>query len=150
MPRHYIKMGEYRRRTLDPPSTLGHSLNRVGNWHLFVEQTRASLRYHQEALALFELADDRLGMAATLDLLGTTSLLGGDILAGVEYYERAIALFRELGGLQGLSSCLATFSVRGASYLCMATVWSLVDAAACLRDGEEALALARRIGWRAG
>ena len=33
---------------------VAHSLNRVGNWHLFVEQTRTALHYHQEALALFE------------------------------------------------------------------------------------------------
>jgi DNA-binding CsgD family transcriptional regulator len=32
----------------------------------------------------------------------------------------------------------------------MATVWPLVDATACVRDGEEALRLAHQTGWRAG
>jgi DNA-binding CsgD family transcriptional regulator len=154
--RDYIRMGEYRQRaldlarTLDNPNIVGHSLNRVGNWHLFVEQPREALRYHQETLEQFRSADDRRGLAATYDLMGATSLLGGDVPAGVEHYHQAIALFRELGDLQGLSSSLATFSIRGASYLCMATAWPLVDAAECVRDGEEALRLACQIGWRAG
>lgn len=154
--RDYVQMGAYRRRaldlarTLDDPIMLGHSLNRVGNWYLFVEQPREALRYHHEALELFRVADDRRGQAMTYDLLGATNTLGGDIPAGVAHYEQAIALFRELGDRQGLSSSLATFSIRGASYLCFATVWPLVDAAACARDGAEALQIAQQIGWRAG
>jgi DNA-binding CsgD family transcriptional regulator len=154
--RDFAKMDEYRQRALklaralDDPIILGQSLNRVGNSSLFVEQPRQALRYHQEALEQFRIANDRRGLAATYDLMGATSLLGGDVPAGVEQYQQAIALFRELGDLQGLSSSLATFSIRGASYLCMATVWPLVDPAACVHDGEEALSLARQIGWRAG
>ena len=154
--RDYAKMGEYRRRaltlarTLDDPITLGHSLNRVGNWYVFVEQPREALRYHHEALALFQAAGDRHGLAATYDLLGVTNIIGGDILAGVQHYERAVALFRALGDLQALSSSLAYFSARAACYLFVATVWPLAEADACLRDGEEALRLARQIGWRVG
>jgi tetratricopeptide (TPR) repeat protein len=154
--RDYLQMGEYRRRalevarTLDDPIILGHSLNRIGNWHLFVEQPREALRHHHEALELFRAANDRRGMAATYDLLGATNVIGGDIPAAVEHYERAVARFRELGDLQGLSSSLATFSTRGASCLWTATVWPIVDAAECARDGEEALRLAQQIGWRSG
>jgi DNA-binding CsgD family transcriptional regulator len=154
--RDYIRMGAYRRRalelarTLDDPANLGHSLNRVGNWYVFVEQPHAALRYHQEALVLFEAVADRRGLAATYDLIGTTNMIGGDIPASVEAYERAIALFRELGDLQGLSSSLAFFSMRSASGVWIATAWPIVDAAVCVRDGEEALRLARQIGWRSG
>jgi tetratricopeptide (TPR) repeat protein len=41
-------------------------------------------------------------------------------------------------------------SLRGASYPWSATVWPIVAAADCIRDGEEALSIARRIDWRAG
>jgi DNA-binding CsgD family transcriptional regulator len=76
--------------------------------------------------------------------------MAGDIAAGMAHYEQAVALFRTLGDLQGLSSCLATLALRGASYTFSATVWPIVEAAACTGDGEEALRVARQIGWRAG
>jgi DNA-binding CsgD family transcriptional regulator len=154
--RDYSTMGEYLdralalARSLNDPITLGHSLNRVGNWHLVVEQPREALRYHQEALALFQAANDRRGLAETFDLLGVTHMMGDDIPAGVAQYQQAVALFRDLGDLQGLSSSLAVLSLRGASYPWSATVWPVVAAADCIRDGEEALRIARRIDWRAG
>jgi DNA-binding CsgD family transcriptional regulator/tetratricopeptide (TPR) repeat protein len=76
--------------------------------------------------------------------------MGGDIPAGVVHYEQAVALFRELGDLQGLASSLITFSMRGASYVWGTTVWPIVDAAACIRDGEEALRIAQQLDWRTG
>jgi DNA-binding CsgD family transcriptional regulator len=154
--RDYSRMGEYLRRgldlarTLDDPTMLGHSLNRVGNWYLVAEQPHAALRYHHEALGLFEAAGDRPGLAATHDLLGVTHIMGDDIVAGIRHYQQAIALFRELGDLQGLSSSLAMLSMRGASYPWTATAWPIVAQADCVRDGEEALQIARRIDWRAG
>ena len=154
--RDYSIMGEYLdralalARSLNDPITLAHSLNRVGNWYLVVEQPREALRYHQEALALFQAANDRRGLAETFDLLGVTHMMGDDIPAGVAHYQQAVALFRDLGDLQGLSSSLAVLSLRGASYPWSATVWPVVAAADCIRDGEEALSIARRIDWRAG
>jgi DNA-binding CsgD family transcriptional regulator len=68
----------------------------------------------------------------------------------VAHYQQAVALFRELGDLQGLSSSLAVLSLRGASYPWNVTAWPIVAAADCIRDGEEALSIARRIDWRAG
>jgi DNA-binding CsgD family transcriptional regulator len=154
--RDYAQMGEHRRQALDlaralgDPALLGASLNRVGNWHLFAEQPRVAHHYHREALDLFQAAGDRRGLAATHDLLGVTHILGDDVPASVAHYEQAIALFREFGDLQGLSSSLAFCSMRGASALWVATAWPVVEAAACVRDGEEALRIARQIGWRAG
>src|SRR5262249_16784512 len=154
--RDYTTMGEYLRRalalarTLGDPILLGHSLNRVGNWHLSIEQPREALRYHHEALALFRAANDKPGLATTYDLLGVTNVMADNIPAGVQHYEQAVVLFRELGDLQGLASSLSVLSMRGASYPWSATVWLIVDPADCTRDGEEALRLARQINWRAG
>jgi DNA-binding CsgD family transcriptional regulator len=154
--RDYLRMGEYRQRALDlartlnDPISLGHSLNRVGNWYLFIERPREALRYHEEALALFRAVGDRPGLAATYDLMGVTQIMGGDIGAGVEQYEHAVALFRELGDHQGLASSLATLAMRGASYPFITTVCPPSDWTACIADGKEALRLAREIGWRAG
>ena len=70
--------------------------------------------------------------------------------AAASYYERAIALFRELDERQGLISALAMSSMRGASYVFETEICPTADPATCDQDAEEAIALARRIGWRAG
>jgi DNA-binding CsgD family transcriptional regulator len=77
-------------------------------------------------------------------------MMGGDVSAGVAHYQQAIAHFRELGDLQGLSSSLSTVAMRGASYPWAATVWLPDEPDACARDGEEALRIARQIDWRGG
>lgn len=149
-------MGAYLRAALDltrasdDPLALGQSLNRYGNWHLFLEQPGEALRYHHEALALFAAAGDRAGLAATHDLLGVTHIMGHDKPAAVRHYREAITLFRALDDLPGLVSALATVALRGISYYHTTTVPADDDYAAWVADGEEALQLARRIGWRAG
>jgi len=154
--RDYTRSGAYLRSTLQlardmgDPSTVAHSLNRVGNWYANIEQPFEARRYHQEALALFEELDDRRGLAATLDLLGTTNVIGGDVLAAARYYERAIAFFHELDDRQGLISCLANYTMRGASYVFDTVLCSTTGLDVVLREADEALRLARRIGWRAG
>jgi DNA-binding CsgD family transcriptional regulator len=154
--RDYGRAGEYFQqaialaRTMDDPSTLAHTLNRVGNWHTHAEQPRAGLSYHQEALDIFAGSGDRAGQAATFDLLAITSYMGGDMIGGTAYYEQAIGLFRELGDQQGLAACLGPFATRGASPMHDTMVEPLVELSSCIRDGEEAIALARQIDWRAG
>ncbi|HET8853840.1 MAG TPA: protein kinase, partial [Ktedonobacteraceae bacterium] len=69
-------------RQMDDPKTLAHSLNRLGNWHVNIEQPREALRYHQEALTLFQQAHESHGLAETYDLLGMASYLGGDLIQG--------------------------------------------------------------------
>jgi DNA-binding CsgD family transcriptional regulator/uncharacterized protein HemY len=154
--RDYGRAGEYFQqaialaRTMDDPSTLAYTLNRVGNWHTHAEQPRAGLSYHQEALEIFAATGDRAGQAATLDLLAITSYMGGDMISGTAYYEQAVNLFRELGDQQGLAACLGPFATRGASPMHDTMVEPFVELSSCIRDGEEAIALARQIDWRAG
>jgi len=52
-------------RHMDDPLILAHSLNRLGNWHLNIEQPREALQNHQEALTLFQQAHDEHGLAET-------------------------------------------------------------------------------------
>jgi DNA-binding CsgD family transcriptional regulator len=77
-------------------------------------------------------------------------MMADDVPAGVAHYERAVALFRELGDLQGLSSSLATLAMRDSSYSFNTSVCLVADRATCIADGEEALRIARQIGWRSG
>src|SRR5260370_18253443 len=98
------------------PKLLAHSLNRLGNWYLNVEQPQEALRFHQEALATFQTLSDRRGKASTLDLLGMASLLGGNPLQSAAYYEQAIALLRELDEPDHLPSSLPTLMLLTRPY----------------------------------
>ena len=106
--------------------------------------------YHEEALALFEAADDQRGQAATLDLLGTTHIMIGDVVSAARYYRRAARLLHALDDRQGLIWCLSNTQMLGASYVFDTTACPIIGLAACLHDADEALQLARQIDWRAG
>jgi len=134
-------------QSLNDPALHARSLNRIGNWHLNVEQTGEALRYHQEALAIFQELHDVRGIAETLDLLGMVSYLGGDLIGGTAYYREAIALFGELGDRPGLTSSLATGTLRGPTFQ-TDTMVSAASLAEVCQDAEQALRIAREIGHR--
>jgi tetratricopeptide (TPR) repeat protein len=153
--RDYARSGERLRqalalaRRLADPYMLAHSLNRVGNWHVNVDQLLEALDCHLEALAIFERLNDRPGLASTYDLLGMANTLRGDLAAGAAHYEQAIALFRELDDRHALVSSLASHPMRAATYQTdLSVTVAPLRAAAC--DGEAALELARSIKQRAG
>jgi DNA-binding CsgD family transcriptional regulator len=137
-------------RATGDADTLGQTLNRLGNWHMLRGQPLTGRRAHEEALATFESANDRRGVAATLDLLGMTNYIGGDLLQSRHYYERAIRLMRELDDRQGLVSCLAAYATLGANYLCGTVARPVTKTEEATRDAEEALRIAREMGWRSG
>jgi DNA-binding CsgD family transcriptional regulator len=154
--RDYQRMGDCLREALTlarangDPQMLAHSLNRLGNWYLVVEQPLEAQRYHQEALAILQGTDYRPGLAQTFDLLGVTHFMAGDLVQGANYYEQAISLFRQLDDRHGLVSSLTMFSFRGGSYTFNTTCSLPTSLAECVQDGAEAVAMAQQIGWRAG
>jgi DNA-binding CsgD family transcriptional regulator/Tfp pilus assembly protein PilF len=143
--RHALTLAE----SLDDPSLHARSLNRIGNWHLNVEQLHEALRYHQEALTIFQERGDKRGIAETLDLLGMASCLGGDLIQGTAYYQQVIPLFRELGDKPGLISSKASLAICGPTFQTdtMITVESLTEAC---QNAEDAVKIAREIGHRSG
>ncbi len=149
--RDYARTGEYFQqaltlvRPLHDPALLGQTLNRLDNWYLNLERTQDALRYHREALDIFEELNDRGGAATTLDLLGLTNFTGGNLIEANANYERAIALFRELDDRAGLSSALATYGERVSNYVVELMVMPEVTLAQTLREEEEAVQLARDI-----
>ena len=153
--RDYRLSGDYYQRALDLAGDVGdrlalpHSLNRLANWHLNVEQPEEARRYHDQALRLFEALDHREGIAETLGFLGMANALGGDLRQSAACYERAIGLFRDLGDRQNLAYSLAALILSSPTYGTdtLVPVLALPEAA---RHGEEGLSIAREIGWRAG
>ena len=153
--REYARASAYFRdalelaRAIGDPSLVAHSLNRIGNWHLNLDEPHPALQHHRAALSTFERLDDGRGVAETLGLLAMTNYLGGDLVAGADYCQRAIAAFRVLDDRQALTESLATLALGAATMFTdsMVAALSLPEA---LRAVEPSVALAREIGWRAG
>lgn len=146
----YLQRAYEHARTMGQPLMLARSLNRVGNWHLNVEEPLEALRCHQEALAIFQQLNNSRGIAETLDLLGMASYLGGDLVQGTRYYKQAVMLFRQLDDRVGLTSSLASLTLRGAVSISNTMVADATTLAELLPDVEMALKIAREIGQRPG
>jgi DNA-binding CsgD family transcriptional regulator len=135
---------------MNNPQTLAHTLNRIGNWHLNVDQPQQALAYHGEALALFREANDQNGVAETLDLLGLTHEMVGDLQQAYAEFSEGVGYLRELGNQARLVSSLAELSSLGENYLGSTLVPAPLTQADMIQLGEQALTLARQIGLRSG
>jgi class 3 adenylate cyclase/tetratricopeptide (TPR) repeat protein len=156
--RDYAQMGSYLQqalalaRTLDDPTSLAYTLNRVGNWHLNTGSPITAQGYHKEALAIFERLGDRRGLAATHDLLGLAFGEASDMADAADHLRRAIALFRQLDDRQGLAGSLSMASTmhgNGHYLLNDIVVTSPTSLEESFAYAEESLAIARAIHWRA-
>ena len=155
--RDYTWTGTYYQQALElaqaigDPLAVGHSLNRLGNWCVNVEQPHEGLRYHHEALATFQALNDEHGLAETLDLLGLASGLSGNCPQGVVYYQQAAALFEQLDDRKGLASTLAQLASCAIGLYWIETLAPAITSfAELLPYGERALKIAREIGQRSG
>jgi DNA-binding CsgD family transcriptional regulator len=146
----YLQSALAAAHVLNDPATIAHTLNRLGNWHIMTDEPAQSVDRHQDALVIFQSIDDRRGMAATLDLLGIAHCMSGSMVRGAYYYEQAIRLWRALGERQWLITSLATYATRGGNYLFATALCQPVALEQCVGEAEEALALARQIGWLNG
>jgi len=127
-----------------------HSLNRLGNWLVNTGRAAEGLQAHQQALILFQIQQDRQGIAETLDLLGMAHGIYGDAINAVKHYGQAVEMFRTLGDHRGLM-----FSLSGRAIFASPAQAEIVLAPSgnpgeCERDAAEALHLARQMDWPAG
>jgi tetratricopeptide (TPR) repeat protein len=116
----------------------------MGNWYANDEKHLRAVEYHREALKIVEQWEDRRELANTLDLLGIANLLGGDLNTSVHYYNRAIALFRELDDRLRLTNSLVgrATTVSALAWLVSVPAAPPPDAAS---DFKEALRIAGEI-----
>jgi tetratricopeptide (TPR) repeat protein len=131
---------------MDDPQVLAESLNWMGNWYGNQEDPLAAVEHHERALEIFEQVGDRPGLAATLDLLGLASVLGGDLIASVGYYDRAITLFRELDDQPHLGSSLTGRGHASGATFTSLTAISPARPISPRRDFEEAIRIAQETG----
>ena len=154
--RDYTRTGDYVAKALElaegvgDRALIGHSLNRMGNWHLNNENPEQAREFHLQALEIFEHIEHQQGIAATYDLLGMTCYMGGNVIEGTRHYQQAIDLFERLDNRQGLVSSVANYSMRGITYHTdmMTAIPTTLDS--CITDAERALHVASGIEFRAG
>lgn len=153
--RDYQKTGEYYQaaHTIAVKSAnlamQANALNRIGNWYVNLDRPNDAAECHHQALVIFKQGKDERGIAETHDLLGMTNAIAGNLESSVENYQKAIALFRQMGEVQLLSSSLAALQLASPSIQTETLVCpnSLRDS---LSMGREALALARAAHWSSG
>jgi DNA-binding CsgD family transcriptional regulator len=155
--RDLARAGDYYRqaRTLaghmDDPIRLAQSLNRLGNWHANMGEPNQARDLHEQALAVYRETEDRAGIAATLDLLAVATVVIGNRPLAITYFEDAAARLRELGDRQRLVSVLATLgNLRSASHVNETSPGPAPDPQRAIDECQEALDIAREIGWRSG
>ncbi len=154
--RDYVRAGQHRRdaldlaRSIDDPSLIAHSLNRVGNWYVNREVPHAGIPFHDEALAIFERVEDKRGVAETVDLLAMAHHIAGMQGSAVHLYERSVMLFRDLDDRRGLANALSAVSVCGPSHHASPGPVLTSMHSADLLANERPIRIATEIGWRAG
>jgi predicted ATPase len=154
--RDYARAGEYRRdalalaRVIGDGLLLARSLNRVGNWHVNLDEPQAGLPHHEEALAIFERLGDRRGVSETVDLIAMAHHIGGDQHAATRSFDRSVALFSAAEDKRGLANALGLLALAGGSFHVAANTPFMSSAVPDELRAPHSHRLAREIGWRAG
>jgi len=154
--RDYARAGEYRRdalalaRVIGDGSLLARSLNRVGNWHVNLDEPQAGLPHHEEALVIFERLGDRRGVSETVDLIAMAHHIGGDQRAAATNFDRSVTLFGTADDRRGLANALGMLALASGSFHVGATTPFMSAAVPDELRAPQSLRLARDIGWRAG
>ncbi len=137
-------------REIDDTALGAHTLNLHGNLCFFADRPFEAQGYHRQALAIFESLDDRPGIASALTQLGSACYIGADLVQGAAYHRRAVEVAQVLGDSGTLITCLAGMTQRGATLQGDWMVPEVTRIRDAVPEGEQALALARRSGWRSG
>jgi DNA-binding NarL/FixJ family response regulator len=142
----YVQQALEAAQRLNDPACIAESLNRLGDWHMSVQQPDAALESHRRALALFEELGDREAIAETLVLLGVTRQQAAEPVQAAAFFERAIPILRDLDDRPRLIDALVLRTVIGGAY----TFDRVAPSLPLPLDAEAGLQLARTGGWRAG
>jgi class 3 adenylate cyclase/tetratricopeptide (TPR) repeat protein len=154
--RDYRETEKYYRQALDQARSIGderviaHSLNRLGNYYINEDRPLESKKHHEEAMQIFLQLEDEAGMAETMDLIGMSDTLGGDLVKGLWDLRQSSKMFEKLGNRTGLSSSLATLSILTMDYQSDTMVIPRFSVDEALHEAERAYQVAAEIGWRSG
>ena len=124
------------------------TLNRLGNVLTNLMRFPESRRLHEAALGIIDSRTDRWSAADTLDHIGMSHYLSGDVPAARASFGEAAAIFLDIGDAERAASALSS---RGL-YLAVLDGACPSDAPPVTyrADAERGLRMSREMGWRAG
>lgn len=137
-------------RQIGDETTIAHSLNRVGNWHLNNDQPAEAIQRCEEALGIFRRTSDTRGVAMTQRLLGMNYLVRGDLIQSDQHFREAAEGFQGLDDRLGLVSALAGHIYTAGTYTFHTEIPGPLDRIELEDMGARAVQLAVDTGWRAG
>ncbi len=154
--RNYARAGAYLSQALDlarqieDRGMLATSLNRLGNWHLNLQEMDHSLELYQEALEIFNRMDDSVGRASTYDLLAMGKALRGDLNDAEMYARLALDEYRRINDRQGDAQALSHLTLCAVLSVHDPLVPASIGSDEARRAGIQSVNIAGEIGWRAG
>jgi adenylate cyclase len=78
--------------------------HRARGWALFLHDEYASaLGHFRKALELFEQLGDRIGVASTMNNIGSVHYRSGDLAAALAHHRQALAINEEIGNRRGVA-----------------------------------------------
>ncbi len=126
----------------------GRALNRLGNVLTNLTRFAEGRALHEVALLIVKRFHNEWGRADTLDHIGMSRYLSGEVPEARESFGQAAAMFVEAGDLERAASALTS---RG-FYLAVLDGACATDASpsTCRVDAAEGLRMSQEIDWRAG
>ena len=131
-------------QSLNQPEFLAESLNWIGNWYTNADEPQTAFHYHQKALSIVNQTNTPQVRANTLDHLGISNLMGGNLKDCVKYYNEAIRLFRTLDNRSRLVSSL-TGRASSYSMLALLASTSKTTPLKAISDANEAIHISGEI-----
>lgn len=136
--------------TIGDETTVAHSLNRAGNWHLNVDQPGEAIQRHEEALAMFQNMGDARGVAQTARMLGMSHLVRGDLVRSNVRFREAADRFDALDDRLGLCAALTGLIYTGGTYTFHTEIPGPLGPDELAGISERAIAIAVETRWRSG
>lgn len=134
---------------------LARSLNRLGSWHMNVDEPGEAIALHRRALDKLAARDPDpetlREVAVTHDLMAVAHSVLYQVEPAFEHFAEAIAVYEFLGERRDRAACLINRAeLKGRWTLYPGAPTGSVDPDGAVAEGREALAEARALDWRAG
>jgi predicted ATPase/class 3 adenylate cyclase/Tfp pilus assembly protein PilF len=131
-------------RALNDERLLAKTLNRVGNWHMNIEQSYQALDYHNEAQRLFEKIKDTDGLDDTLDLQAMTFFMCGDEVNARSKWLQVVSNFKSKNKKRQLPIPLSMLAISSYSFQMDVQAMSQTLPETAENFGQEAIKIARQ------
>lgn len=131
---------------IDPQNTVG-VLSDIGNVHYWLKKYGEALQYYEEAYAISQKSQNKIGMAFCTTNIGLVYQARAQYNDALAYYGKSLQLYQQIGNQQGIVNCrnnIADTHLQRQEYslalenahLALNQAQKIGDIAACAEAGE--------------